>query len=86
MQLCVCVMRKMKILVVQSVQLTSRPSSSFTTLCRGQVQTSNLEEEGRGGGGGAGRGGDRGVNLVPGYPTQSTACVWKNGTRNLDLR
>ena len=82
MQLCVCVMRKMKILVVQSVQLTSRPSSSFTTLCRGQVQTSNLEEEGRRGG----RGGDRGVNLVPGYPTQSTACVWKNGTRNLDLR
>ena len=49
MQLCVFVMRKMKILVVQSVQLTSRPSSSFTTLCRGQVQTSNLEEEGRGG-------------------------------------
>ena len=54
MQLRVCVMRKMKILVVQSVQLTSRPSSSFTTLCRGQVQTSNLEEEGGGGGGGGG--------------------------------
>lgn len=66
--------------MVQSVQLTSRPSSSFTTLCRGQVQTSNLQEEGgrgegegeRGKGGGRG---NRGVNLVSGYPTQFIACV-----------
>ena len=66
--------------MVQSVQLTSRPSSSFTTLCRGQVQTSNLQEEGGRGEGkgerekGGGRG-DRGVNLVSGYPTQFIACV-----------
>lgn len=50
--------------MVQSVQLTSRPSSSFTTLCRGQVQTSNLQEEGGRGEGegerGEGRGGREG--------------------------
>ena len=71
--------------MVQSVQLTSRPSSSFTTLCRGQVQTSNLQEEGGEGRGGRGEGegergkgggrGNRGVNLVSGYPTQFIACV-----------
>ena len=68
--------------MVQSVQLTSRPSSSFTTLCRGQVQTSNLQEEGgegRGerekGRGGREEGGATGVNLVSGYPTQFIACV-----------
>ena len=71
--------------MVQSVQLTSRPSSSFTTLCRGQVQTSNLQEEGGRGRGRRGEGegergkgggrGNRGVNLVSGYPTQFIACV-----------